>query len=111
MGYADMHSPHTYRFYNPITRNIILSRNVRWDAWNIVSPKLSMSSHRVQILHGLLEKSHLTSNEQDVIKSLLMKKVLINKGDKSKSKTMKTKNIAARRKNLIIETLTMKILR
>jgi hypothetical protein len=31
-GYADMHSPHTYRFYNPITRSIILSRDVCWDA-------------------------------------------------------------------------------
>jgi transposase InsO family protein len=48
-GYADMHSPHTYRFYNPITRNIILSRDVRWDVWNTVNPRLSMSSHRVQI--------------------------------------------------------------
>jgi hypothetical protein len=71
-GYADMHSPHTYRFYNPITRSIILlSRDVRWDAWNTVNPKLSMSSHRVQSLHDLLEKSHLASNEKDVIDSLL----------------------------------------
>ena len=30
VGYADDHSDHTYRFFNPITRKVILSRNVTW---------------------------------------------------------------------------------
>jgi hypothetical protein len=31
VGYTFNHSAHTYRLYNPKTRHIILSRDVRWD--------------------------------------------------------------------------------
>ena len=30
VGYADDHTPDTYRMYNPITRKIVLSRDIRW---------------------------------------------------------------------------------
>jgi hypothetical protein len=39
VGYAFNHSAHTYRVYNPKTRHIILSRDVRWDNWNTKDSK------------------------------------------------------------------------
>ena len=34
MGYADDHSGDTFRFYNPETHKIILSRDVTWAEWH-----------------------------------------------------------------------------
>ena len=34
MGYADDHSSDTYRFYNPVTNKILLSRDVTWAEWH-----------------------------------------------------------------------------
>jgi hypothetical protein len=42
VGYADHHSPDTYRMYKPSTRSIILSRDVRWADWTSYNPKSSL---------------------------------------------------------------------
>ena len=38
VGYADDHTPDTYRLYNPVTDEVILSRDVRWASWNRTDP-------------------------------------------------------------------------
>jgi hypothetical protein len=55
VGYAFNHSAHTYCMYNPRTRHIILSRDVRWDKWNTKDPKATLREHGVQTgLHATL---------------------------------------------------------
>jgi hypothetical protein len=46
VGYAFNHSAHTYWLYNPKTRHIILSRDVRWDNWNTKYHKQALREHR-----------------------------------------------------------------
>jgi transposase InsO family protein len=38
VGYADDHSPDTYRMFNPETNKVILSRDVRWAEWKRTDP-------------------------------------------------------------------------
>jgi hypothetical protein len=42
VGYADHHTPDTYRMYKPNTRTIILSRDVKWHDWVSYNPKSSL---------------------------------------------------------------------
>jgi hypothetical protein len=46
VGYAFNLSAHTYWLYNPRTRHIILSRDIRWDNWNTKDPKQALREHR-----------------------------------------------------------------
>ena len=39
IGYAKNHAADTYRLYNPDTKRIILSRDVRWEEWKRINPK------------------------------------------------------------------------
>jgi hypothetical protein len=38
VGYADDHSPDTYRMFNPDTNKVIPSRDVRWADWKRTDP-------------------------------------------------------------------------
>ena len=38
VGYAEDHSPDTYRIYNPETNRVILTRDVRWAEWKDTDP-------------------------------------------------------------------------
>jgi hypothetical protein len=42
VGYADNHSPDTYRMYNPETNQVILSRDVKWADWTPTDPSSTM---------------------------------------------------------------------
>ena len=33
IGYAEQHSPDVYKMFNPFTRSVIFSRNVKWGMW------------------------------------------------------------------------------
>jgi hypothetical protein len=57
VGYAFNHSAHTYRLYNPKTRHIILSRDVRWDDWNTKDPKQALREHRQVYMQHLVNKN------------------------------------------------------
>jgi hypothetical protein len=57
VGYAFNHSAHTYRLYNHKTRHIILSRDVRWDNWNLKDPKQALREHRQVYMQHLVNKS------------------------------------------------------
>ena len=41
-GYAKSHSGDTYRMFNPVTKRIILSRDVKWAEWKRTDPKSNM---------------------------------------------------------------------
>jgi transposase InsO family protein len=45
MGYSPYHSINTYRLYNPMTRKVILSRDVKWSPWNTADPQQSLRHH------------------------------------------------------------------
>ncbi len=38
IGYAKEHAGDTYRMHNPVTRQVILSRDIMWDNWNTPIP-------------------------------------------------------------------------
>ena len=42
VGYAKSHSGDTYRMFNPATKRIILSRDVKWAEWKRTDPKSNM---------------------------------------------------------------------
>jgi hypothetical protein len=46
VGYADDHSPDTYRMYNPDTKKVILSRDVRWADWKCTDPYTELNVFR-----------------------------------------------------------------
>jgi hypothetical protein len=46
VGYADDHSPDTYRMYNPDTKQVILSRDVRWADWKHTDPYTELNVFR-----------------------------------------------------------------
>ena len=43
VGYGEDHNPDTYRMFNPETREVILSRDVRWAAWSRRTPSADMA--------------------------------------------------------------------
>jgi hypothetical protein len=43
VGYAADSSAHTYRMYNPKTKKIIRSRDIKWLDWEVLDPKRDMS--------------------------------------------------------------------
>jgi hypothetical protein len=45
-----------HRMYNPRTRHIILSRDVRWDKWNI-DPKETVREHRQVYMQSLVNQN------------------------------------------------------
>ena len=45
VGYADQHSPDTYQMYNPTTKSVILSRDIRWAEWTRIDPTNSLSQY------------------------------------------------------------------
>ena len=71
VGYAMQHSPNTYRFYNPSTRSIILSRDVSWSSWQTVDPKQTLNLYRRSTITQLLEKDNYNLTDVHVIKELL----------------------------------------
>jgi hypothetical protein len=57
VGYEFNHSAHTYRLYNPKTRHIILSRDVRWDYWNTKDSKQALREPRQVYMQHLVNKN------------------------------------------------------
>ena len=47
VGYAKGHAADTYRFHNPLTRRIILSRNVQWGQWIRPDPLKSLKEEDI----------------------------------------------------------------
>ena len=47
VGYADNHSPDTYLMYNPKTRYVIMSRDIRWADFNRPQPHDGLNMHRI----------------------------------------------------------------
>ena len=45
VGYAEQHSGDTYRMFNPTTRSIILSRDIRWAEWTRPDPASDLSRY------------------------------------------------------------------
>jgi hypothetical protein len=56
VGYPFNHSAHTYSMYNPRTRHIILSRDIRWDKWNTKDPKATLREHRQVYMQSLVNQ-------------------------------------------------------
>jgi hypothetical protein len=57
VGYELNHCVHTNQLYNPKTRHIILSRDVRWDNWNTKEPKQALREHRQVYMQHLVNKN------------------------------------------------------
>ena len=57
VGYAFNHSAHTYRMYNPRTRFIINTRDVRWEVWNTKDPKSTLREHRQVYMQSLINNN------------------------------------------------------
>jgi hypothetical protein len=55
--YTFNHSAHTYRMYNPRTRHIILSQDVRWDKWNTKDPKATLREHRQVYMQSFVNQN------------------------------------------------------
>ena len=47
VGYAENHSPDTYLMYNPKTRYVIMSRDIRWADFNRPQPHDGLNMHRI----------------------------------------------------------------
>jgi hypothetical protein len=66
VGYADDHSQHTYRFFNPKTRQIIMSRDVTWADWH----GLSTATHDLSKIYNetketIIERLKESEDEQE----------------------------------------------
>ena len=49
LGPADDHSEDCYRLYNPQTQNVILSRDVRWAAWETTDPTQALAIFEAKV--------------------------------------------------------------
>ena len=45
VGYAEDHTPDTYRLYNPQANKVIMSRDVSWASWNKTDPSENMEQY------------------------------------------------------------------
>jgi hypothetical protein len=59
LGPAEDHSSETYRLYNPETEKVILSRDVKWAAWNKVDPTQDLT-----IFEGKVPKAGMGEDEE-----------------------------------------------
>jgi hypothetical protein len=57
VGYAFNCRAHTYRMYNPKTRHIILSKDVRCDKWNTKDPKATLREHIQVYMQSLVNQN------------------------------------------------------
>ena len=42
VGYADNHTRDKYEFYNPYTKKVVMTRDIKWDKWKITDPSETM---------------------------------------------------------------------
>ena len=71
MGYSPYHSTSTYRIYNPATKRVVLSRDVKWAAWNIVDPKQSLRQHNNLYMKELINDTPWTDTQKSNFNKLL----------------------------------------
>jgi len=71
VGYALNHSAHTYKMFNPVTNKIILTRDIKWDEWDIVDPKSHMNTHRRTMVNKLLNKPMMSQADKAQLKQLM----------------------------------------
>ena len=38
VGYSENHTRDTYKFYDPDTNRVIMTRDIKWDNWKITDP-------------------------------------------------------------------------
>jgi hypothetical protein len=71
MGYSPYHSINTYRIFNPMTRKVILSRDVRWATWNTVDPKQSLTSHNNVYMKELISDNNWNPQQTEKFNKLI----------------------------------------
>ena len=63
VGYAEDHTPDTYRLHNPQTNEFIMSRDVSWASWNKTDPSENMEQY-ADIIPGVpLDDPNQTTTE------------------------------------------------
>ena len=69
VGYADSYTRDTYKFYNPKTKRVIMTRDVQWDNWNITDPaetlKVFCEENKEYLVPGIEEDIIYTSELED----------------------------------------------
>ena len=66
VGMAKNHAADTYRMYNPATRKVIESRDVKWDDWKRLDPKRDMDIYN-KISTELQEKPGIDDKEEIIV--------------------------------------------
>ena len=64
MGYSNFHSHNTFRLYNPITKRVFHSRDVKWSQWNTVDQKQSLRKHNNVFMRTAVDNTSLDSAQK-----------------------------------------------
>ena len=71
VGYADNHTGETYNFYNPETKRVIMTRDVKWADWKMIDPvetlKMFCEAHKEYLVPGIEEEITPTSELENKI--------------------------------------------
>ena len=46
VGYAEKHARDVHKLYNPETKRVIMTRDVKWDYWKMTDPEETLKMFR-----------------------------------------------------------------
>ena len=68
VGYADIHTRDTYKSYNPETKRVIMTRDVKWSDWKMTdpveTPNMFQEAEKEDLVPGIEEVIIPTSNQK-----------------------------------------------
>ena len=69
VGYTDNHTRDTYKLYNPETKRVVMTRDVKWEDWKITNPaeilKMFCKADKDDLVPGIEEDITTTSEPED----------------------------------------------